>query len=42
MCGGREVLREYLKGKGITTLLFAGINTEFCVVGTRLYGYSTR
>jgi len=34
MCGGREVLREYLKGKGITTLLHAGINTGFCVVGT--------
>lgn len=36
MCGGSSVLGEYLngEGRGITTLLFAGINVDFCVIST--------
>ncbi|KAJ4370006.1 hypothetical protein N0V83_005770 [Neocucurbitaria cava] len=32
--GGSTPFREYLKENGITTLLFSGVNTDQCVLGT--------
>jgi nicotinamidase-related amidase len=34
MCGGDSEFEDFLREKGITTLLFGGANTEYCVLGS--------
>jgi nicotinamidase-related amidase len=34
MCGRHSEFEDFLREKGITTLLFGGANAEFCVLGS--------
>lgn len=41
MWNDKTPLSQYLQGKGIRTLLFAGVNTDQCVQGTFVDAYNS-